>query len=189
MSVTFSEVLCQKMRELQTPKEKLLDFQQQWYPFPIVGCSDAEIDNLRQLQSVPRLPEIFREFLKCAGKASGDIFMGYDIGHQYMGPYDMKPHLNKLLAFDKQEPVKATDFAFMNLQGHSYWFFSTELNDPPVYLYILDSGEDDEDYPCKAGPVKVSDYLSEFLTTFIAKRESKAAQQTFLQTYAVSYQP
>lgn len=187
MAMPFGEALGQQLQALAIPKDKLHRVWQDLYPFVVAGCSTAEIEQLRELQETARLPEIFVEFLKCAGKRCGDIFIGYDIGWQYMGAYNMKRGLNKILALAKHEAVKDSDFVFMNLQGHSYWFFSTEMDDPPVYMYILDDGSDDDEYPCRAGAVQVSDYVSEFLTRFISKRESQAAQDIFLQTYAAPY--
>jgi hypothetical protein len=184
---SFGEALKEKLIQLRLPQDSMyLEGIRHYYPLPINACTSEEIDKLKKLQNVENLPEVYVEFMLHMGKWCGDIFLGYDIVYHYISAHNMKEAANKLLQNDSKQALAKDDFVFMNLQGHSYWFFpTTEGEDPPVYMYIMDDGADDPDYPTKDGPIKIFEYLSEFLSDFIRKRESENAQNEFLRQYAV----
>jgi hypothetical protein len=188
MEKTFGAILQEKLTELRYPENSKYLKWFSVYPLPIIGCTDDEIQKLKTIQNVTYLPKLYVEFMSYMGKACGDIFIGYDVTYRYISKYDMRGLANQVLSKDGQQTLGNDQFVFMNLQGHSFWFFPVnEGDDPPVYLYVMDDGEDDPEYPFKQGSLKVEAYLSNFLTRFIAERESIEEQQRILEQYAVPY--
>jgi len=189
MLKSFGEVLRDKAIELRYPKDHnmLSDWIKQ-YPLPILGCSKFEIEELCQKQKIQKLPTIYFEFMRFMGKESGDLFIGYDIIYYYLKSYNFRESLNIRLTIDGYTPLNNGYYVFMNLGGHSFWYFSVdESNDPPVYMYIIDDGEDDPEYPCDQGPIIVDNHLSSFLAYFIEERASLEEKQDFLTEYASPY--
>ena len=188
MNKSFGEALVEQIERYRFPKDSRYVKWFQIYPLPINGCSDNEISEIARKQNISLLPEIYIEFMRYAGKDSGDIFIGYDLTYRYVSRTNMKKLANKILEKDGKSLLGDIAFVFMNLQGHSFWYFLVNQgDDPPVYLYMMDDGEDDPEYPCKSGSIEVAAHLSEFFTQFIAERASDDEQQKFINQYALSY--
>jgi hypothetical protein len=136
MKLSFGQALHKKATELALPQSNLEQGSITVYPLPILGCSEEEIQTLAELQGVTGFPYIFLEFLRYMGRASGDLYRGYDIGYQYFGAYNMKSKANKVLIRDGKQTIQDQQFVFMNLGGHSFWFFSTDEVMIQVFICI-----------------------------------------------------
>ena len=169
MSVAqFGTMLLAKAKELQLDQR------------PIQGCTQSQIDEIKLLTGVDRFPEVYVQFLRYFGVASGNIFPGTDIH------YDSIPELKDAAADVLEEndinftlPERA--FVFLVHQGYAFMYFmlDEETDDPPVFKW----SEDDfsEPYLYKDGPIKEWNHLSEVLTDFILIKEGEQAQRQFLE--------
>jgi len=159
------------------------------YPIPIEGCTQEEIEELKQLQEVAILPKIYEAFLQVAGRSCGDIFIGYD--STYYSIKKLKVFLLKTIQEDESTRVlPAESFVFLSKHHYAFWYFSAleDSYDPPVYRYVEKGGEEEEDmllYGRDESPEPIFAHLSEFLTEFIAEREGKEAQMEFLREHVV----
>ena len=182
----FGKALFEKAVELQLPSDhKYLRWIKD-YPLPIKGCTDEEIKVMAHIQQVKKLPRIYIDFMKYFGKASGDLFIGYSFYHTEA---NMKDIANKYLRNEGKFQLNSNDFVFMDLNGHSFWYFDTSSGeDPAIYMYVISDGDDEDDYPFKLGGIKIEENLSIFLTQFIAERESEEKQSEFLRKYVKLYQ-
>ena len=182
----FGKALRAKLDELRYPPDHPLIEWSEVYPLPIVGCASEEIDAIKSVQGIKdrRLPEIYAQFLRELGKKCGDLFIGYDLTYRFLSSYSFRDAINDSLIRFGRNVLSEDQYVFMNLQSASHWYFTLDHgDDPPVFAYWEPFEEDDD--PMKDGPVKVASHLSEFLTEFIAERESKDSQREFLDKYAV----
>jgi len=175
----FGEALKEKLQELMRPKGYYLGMEK-YYPFPITGCTDLEINQIMEKQNVKWLPFVYKSYLSAVGYWPGDMYIGYDIAYGYMMRYSFLNALNKSLKFEEQEIINESVFVFMNRQSAHHWFFKLdEGDDPPVYEYAENIREINSRF--ENGFIKTVDSLSLVLTEFIAERESEDERRMFLQ--------
>jgi len=181
---SFGEAMRDKLETLKYPKGHIFVEWSDVYPLPIKGCTVSEISEIKVTQGVEQknLPDIYLEFLRYLGKKSGDLFIGYDLTYFYLTKYNFTVSINRTLRQDGHRNLGENVYAFMNKQSVSHWYFHLDDgDDPAVYFYSEFTGE--EEHPTKDGPIKVSNRLSEFFTSFIAERESREAQTEFLRLH------
>lgn len=186
--MNFGQALKEKLKELKYPRNHVFVERFADYPLPIEGCTLEEIEQIKIVQNVPnkKLPLVYMEFLIHLGKRSGDLWIGYDLNYRYLIGYNFTEAYNEQLIADGHHPHSDQYYVFMNKQGSCHWFFSLDEGDDPwVYEYCEQTGEEDDPY--LGGPIKLDERLSDFFTEFIAERESKESQQRFIQKYAVQY--
>jgi hypothetical protein len=105
----------------------------------IVGCSVEEIEQLKTIQGVTNLPQLYIEFLLSMGKKMGKFFTGASMTYWSMQYMNFKKEARLLLAensinFDLPENV----YIFLIHNGYIFMYFDTSLKDydPLVYRYI-----------------------------------------------------
>jgi len=190
----FKHHFYQKLLDLRLPKDnhpssKYSSWWVNHYPLPIEGCTLEEIGKLKQAQKVTILPEIYEAYLQVAGKAFGDVFIGFDIS--YYAIKDLKDDLQELIVEDGVSRILPPEtFVFLTQQGHTYWYFSAleDSYNPPVYLYLQEIVRPDwwhEKHGTDENPKPFFAHLSELLTEFITEREGKEAQMQFLREHVV----
>jgi len=185
----FKHYFYQKLLDLRIPKDdsKYFNWWPEEYPLPIEGCTLEEIGKLKQAQKVTILPEIYEAFLQVAGRAFGDVFIGYDIA--YYAIKELKDDLLEMIVEDEAPRILPPEtFVFLAQQGHTFWYFSAQEDpyDPPVYIYTEARELPDSWYEQNGtdeNPKPFFAHLSELLTLFIAEREGKEAQEAFLRDY------
>ena len=186
----FGKALMEKLKELKYPRDHIFIERFADYPLPIEGCTPEEIEEIKTVQNLSgkKLPQVYIEFLLHLGKRSGDLLIGYDLNYRYLIGYNFTEACNEQLIADGHHPLSDRYYVFMNKQTVIHWFFSIDEGDDPfVYEYCERSGDEETDEPYLGGPIKLDERLSDFLTDFIAQRESKEAQSNFIQTYALEY--
>jgi hypothetical protein len=183
----FGIKLRDKARQLIRPKDGILPSTIEkfgGYPLPIVGCTEAEIKEVMKRQNVSRLPQIYHSYLSAMGKYSGDINIGEDMDYGWLS--SVKNHFRQYL--ETANLLLADDaFVFKGSQGVAYWYFLTanEDEDPPVYFWCVYYSDGDAEGELNDQPPHLLGLrLSEYLTRFIAERESIEVQQAFLNEYA-----
>jgi hypothetical protein len=104
-------------------------------PGEIRGCSDVEIERVRQDQGLDRLPQRYQEFLRTMGAGAGRLLIGTDA--YYPGVLGIKADARELLAECEQPDLLPTDaVVFAMHQGYQvYWLAPAGGDDPVVYVY------------------------------------------------------
>lgn len=188
---SFGAALVNKAEALRLPLDHI--YVKQYYasdpqdfPLPFIGCNEKQIDEIKKSQDVDRLPQLYLEYLLHMGVASGDLYIGLDVGYRWLTGYSFRDAMNDALRFAKLDEIKNDYFVFYTRQTHTFLFFPLfQGDDPPVYIYSESSGRPDDPY--LNGPLLWRTHLSIHLTDFIAERESKEAQDLFLAQYALPY--
>jgi hypothetical protein len=91
------------------------------------GCSDDEIDDIREAQGVKRLPRMYREFLLHMGRRTGGLegYLGFEI--TYPGACEFKRMTFDLL---RQPDI----FVMAHIaDGDCAFYFHIDEDDPVVY--------------------------------------------------------
>ncbi|MEU9314370.1 SMI1/KNR4 family protein [Streptomyces sp. NPDC048295] len=109
-------------------------------PDSFAGLTDAELDRVRELWGVHRLPERYGEFLSLMGRGAGGILRGTDAFFPEI--LDMRRASDEFFSDNlggMNLPEGAVVFAMH--QGYQvYWMESMTLQDPPVSLYMEGEG-------------------------------------------------
>ncbi|MEV7782667.1 SMI1/KNR4 family protein [Kitasatospora sp. NPDC088351] len=98
--------------------------------------TNAEIDRVRDLWGIRRVPEQYGEFLSLMGRGAGGILRGTDAFFPVI--LDMRRAGDDFFS-DNPGGIDLPDGAvvFAMHQGYQvYWMESTSLQDPPVSLYM-----------------------------------------------------
>jgi hypothetical protein len=107
-----------------------------------VGCTVKDIEILLSSQNVERLPKIYVDFMKIAGKSDDIISIGSDMSFP-----EVKNLKNALIELLKEEWPEASlekdVYVFFSHGGYQFAFFKTieNMEDPKVYYYIFDKKE------------------------------------------------
>lgn len=117
--------------------EGLLEFED------LVGCDDAEIEQVRVAQHVRRMPEEYREYLALAGKRQGGLLRGSD--WTFRDALVLAEDAREVLA-ENNLPADFIEGALIFFMHGGYVFFyfpadTLESNDPPVWMYEEDAPE------------------------------------------------
>ncbi|MBC7871121.1 MAG: hypothetical protein H7Y09_09815, partial [Chitinophagaceae bacterium] len=108
------------------------DFLQERTTF--VGCTDEEIEELRQSQNVNRLPKVYINCMKVLGKQSGFIGIGSEIIYRYVKVLKQEA-ANIVINSEVGFLLPADAFVFFMSHSCIFKFFLTdnEDEDPPVF--------------------------------------------------------
>ncbi|MFJ4413306.1 SMI1/KNR4 family protein [Streptomyces sp. NPDC088925] len=105
-------------------------------PDSVAGLTGTEIDSLRELWGVQRLPERYEQFLSLMGRSAGRILRGTDAFFPRV--LDMRRASDEFFASNvggMDLPQGAVVFAIH--QGYQvYWMEVMGSQDPPVSLYM-----------------------------------------------------
>ena len=148
-----------KLRLLQLGRTTEKDF---------VGCTDDEIQNVKNSQRVKYLPSIYEEFLSTMGRAAGDLFIGTNAFFPDL--LRVKETALMLLedcnfAFQLPDNV----FVLSEHQGYQFHYFecNKDVDDPPVWWYI----------ERKTQPEKISESLSDYFEDIIIRLETTSKRR------------
>jgi hypothetical protein len=123
-------------------------------PYSLEGCSEEEIELVRQGQHVDFLPQVYREFLREVGKQAGNLFAGST--YTYWAALTLKDETNyELEKFERNFRIPDDAVVFLDHGGYANWYFHTRDRDdnPAVYVFY-EEGEMVQ---------KLTDHLSQFL--------------------------
>jgi SMI1/KNR4 family protein SUKH-1 len=129
------------------------------------GCSQDEIEALKEYQKVDFIPKIYREFLEAIGHKSGRIlFKGGDASYKALK--SLKPGAIFIIEDCKDQhslTLPPDAFVFAMFQSSDFFFFQTSehLDDPPVYYY----------QECMQEFAQVADHLSLWFESRITEIE------------------
>ncbi|MBI5961485.1 MAG: hypothetical protein HY866_22285 [Chloroflexi bacterium] len=101
----------------------------------LIGCSEQELEELKQAQNVTCLPEIYSELLRLMGKQGMGQTLDAYADHKYL--LGMKSgFVEDMNEIELCYPKDAFVF-WRDQQGCGYWFFRTRgcETDPAVYEY------------------------------------------------------
>ncbi len=105
----------------------------------MIGCSPVEIQKLKTIQGVSKLPDLYEEFLSKLGHGAGTLFRGTSFFYAAMTYFNFKLEAvdflrEKNLAFKLPEDA----FVFLWHQAYTFMYFNTEAkeSDPTIYRYI-----------------------------------------------------
>lgn len=114
----------------------------------IVGCLEAEINELQRKQEVVYLPELYKDFLRIMGKTTSRMLpLVSELQYQHL--LTGKKVAQNILKADNiglSLPVDA--FVFLIHQGDAFSFFETKdrVEDPQVYTYQGESDQFEKTY-------------------------------------------
>ena len=143
--------------------------QQRWilchaFQPPIVGCTDAEIEQLQAAQGVDYLPELYREFMRQLGHEDGGLgkFLEADLSCSHVLTFKSAQNgyclpLLRVFGVDKEA------FVFYSDNTNFLYFFDTRdrSDDPVVFSIHENSGIGDPHVKVKWGS------LSSILVDFV----------------------
>ena len=107
------------------------------------GCTEREIEQIRQSQGVDYIPEVYRQFLLAVGNSIGGvIYKGTDYNYRYL--LRLKEWAEGIVSGLPNSPELPPDaFVFVMHQGYIFFFFRTfgRNDNPPVYSYFEGDAE------------------------------------------------
>lgn len=103
----------------------------------IVGCSDATIQKIMDIQKITNIPKAFWAYLKIMGTSIGGIYSGAEVGAHAMLTQNLKEQAKSLLEeVGISSGVLDRAIVYFMHQGHTFFFVSIDEGDnPPVYMY------------------------------------------------------
>ncbi|MCQ3932518.1 MAG: hypothetical protein DPW16_18875 [Chloroflexi bacterium] len=141
------------------------------------GCTEDEIDQVKEFQEVSYIPAIYRDLLTVMGHCGlSDFLMGdayWEKLKSTKGLFEWFAKASKLTAYPQDILV------FFDDLGQLFYFFRTKdhLDDPPVYSYPYGNG------PASSRFAKLSESLSEF---FLSRLQ---IYSTFIKTGIEKWEP
>jgi hypothetical protein len=105
--------------------------------FRLIGCTEEEVEHLKERQGVDFLPEVYRQFLLTFGYSRGGYFLqGEDVG--YLALLELKQVAQELLERENAPPLPDDMFVFYSHHGYQFMCFATAKRDadPPIYSYV-----------------------------------------------------
>src|SRR4051794_23754807 len=124
------------MSLIETLYEELINIGEK--PDSIVGCTPSEIEEIKLIQGVTNLPDMYYEFMSKMGQNSGKLFKGTIISYKAMKHFNFKEEAQNFLNdMDVKLKLPETAFVFFWHQGYIFLYFDTQTNeiDPIVYRY------------------------------------------------------
>ncbi|MEV5706713.1 SMI1/KNR4 family protein [Actinoallomurus sp. NPDC052274] len=104
----------------------------------VVGCSEAEIDELMRVQRVSRIPGLYRDFLRVMGKSPYPLLSGTDWSYEDL--LRIKESAREILAEDGADPGILDDALVIAMhQGYVIYYLpaiGAAGDDPGVWNYI-----------------------------------------------------
>jgi hypothetical protein len=115
----------------------------------IEGCTDEEIEEIRRVQGVERLPELYVEYLRLMGRYPGDLFRGSEVNYRCLtsvveGEGNFKERAVALLKEWAVENFELPEDAFIFIWHQSYIFlyFDTKASDYDPKTHYYSEGKD-----------------------------------------------
>jgi len=100
------------------------------------GCTDTEIEQIRESQAVAAIPADYAQFLRMAGKGAGRFMRGTDVFFPY--PLELKIYAAELLEENGSDIQLGADaLVFWMHQGYQFaWFPDVREVQPRVAMYL-----------------------------------------------------
>lgn len=108
-------------------------------PAKMLGCTPEQIEELKAIQGVSKLPGLYQEFLLKMGRGAGTLFQGTAFYYGAMKYFNFKQDAQDLLR-EKEVlfQMPHSGFVFLIHQGYIFMYFDTDAQeyDPILYRYI-----------------------------------------------------
>lgn len=102
----------------------------------LVGCTQAEIQEVMQAQNVEWLPRFYMSFLRTVGKQTGNLWQGTHFTYPHL--LTLKERAIQILNVDDNSIILPEEaFIFQMQDGAKFHYFETKNRhpNPPVYVY------------------------------------------------------
>lgn len=104
--------------------------------YALEGCSDKQIEQVKQQQGVDDLPRVYVEFLKQVGCCGGHLFSRGIYCYPLLGK--LKENASDRIEHDFDMFIGKTNFVFVSFDNDIVYWFDTKdkHDDPPIYTWI-----------------------------------------------------